>query len=219
MAGLPKEAGSSSAPPAPEQPTAGSEESQLRIQADPAAAVSPRMIIEAMLFVGGDGSSSAGPREVRGLTSHQLASHIRDVSPAEVERLVEQLNQLYREQSCPYEISTATGGYRLQLREEFAGLRDRFRSPGRAIKLTPVALEVLAVVAYRQPVTAEQIQKLRGIRSRAVLNQLVNRQLLQLERRVNAPTRPFYRTTERFLRLFRLQSLDDLPRSEDLDDS
>ena len=107
----------------------------------------------------------------------------------------------------------------MQLRDGFARTRNRFRSPGRAIKLTPVAMEVLSVVAYRQPVTAEQIQKLRGTRSQTVLNQLVHRQLLKLERPPDATKKPQYRTTERFRQLFRLQSLDDLPRSEDLDDS
>ena len=157
--------------------------------------------------------------ETGGLTSGQLSSHIRDVSPAEVDEFVGLLNQLYREETCPYEIVTTAGGYRMQLREEFARTRDRFRSPGRAVKLTPVAMEVLSIVAYKQPVTAEQIQKLRGTRSQTVLNQLVHRQLLKLERRADTANKPWYRTTERFIGLFQLQSLGDLPRSEDLDDS
>ena len=177
------------------------------------------MIVEAMLFVGEDASQPDAKVEAGGLTSRELSSHLRDVSPAEVDAIVEQLNQLYREESSPYEIVASTRGYRMQLRDGFARTRNRFRSPGRAIKLTPVAMEVLSIVAYRQPVTAEQIQKLRGTRSQTVLNQLVHRQLLKLERPPDATKKPRYRTTERFRQLFRLQSLDDLPRSEDLDDS
>jgi segregation and condensation protein B len=219
MAGMPKDADSSSMPPASQQPTTDLPQSQLRIHTERDVAISPRMIVEAMLFVGGEDSLSEGTVGTRELTSSQLASHIRDVSSAEVDEIVKHLNQLYRKESCPYEIVTVAGGYRIQLCEEFARTRDRFRSPGRAIKLTPMAMEVLSVVAYQQPVTAEQIQKLRGIRSQTVLNQLVHRQLLKLERRTDAPNKPWYRTTERFIRLFQLQSLDDLPRSEDLDDT
>jgi len=219
MAGMPKEADSCSASPASQQPTTELPESRLRIQTEQEVAISPRMIVEAMLFVGGEDSQSEGSVGTGGLTSHQLASHIRDVSPTEVDEIVRHLNQLYRKESCPYEIVTIKGSYRIQLREEFARTRDRFRSPGRAIKLTPVAMEVLSIVAYKQPVTAEQIQKLRGTRSQTVLNQLVHRQLLKLERRTDTPNKPWYRTTERFIRLFQLQSLEDLPRSEDLDDA
>jgi segregation and condensation protein B len=177
------------------------------------------MIIEAMLFVGEDDSQSDGTEIARGITSQELSTHIRDVSPVEVDELVNQLNLQYRNETCPYEIVALADGYRMQLHDDFSHVRDRFRSPGRAIRLTPVAMEILAVVAYQQPVTAEQIQKLRGSPSRAVLNQLVNRQLLQLERRADVPNKPWYRTTARFIRLFQLESLDDLPRSEDLDDS
>jgi segregation and condensation protein B len=219
MASTPKETASVATPSATATSTTGSPNLQLKVAVERDAAISPRMIIEAMLFVGSDDSQADPTVETRGFTSHELSSHIRDVSPADVDQYVEQLNQLYQEEECPYEIVTAASGYRLQLREQFAPTRDRFRSPGRAIKLTPVAMEVLSIVAYRQPVTAEQIQKLRGVRSQTALNQLVHRQLLTLERRADSPRKPWYRTTERFIRLFQLQSLGDLPQSEDLDDS
>jgi len=190
-----------------------------KIPAEQDVAISPRMIIEAMLFVGEDDSQSDGAEASHGLTSQELSSHIRDVSATEVDEHINQLNQQYRKDTCAYEIVAFAGGYRMQLHDDYSQVRDRFRSPGRAIRLTSVAMEILAVVAYQQPVTAEQIQKLRGPRSRAVLNQLVNRQLLQLERRADLPNKPWYRTTKRFIHLFQLESLDDLPRSEDLDDS
>lgn len=219
MSGTSKETGPSSTSPTQGPDLTLPPDTQLTIPAEQDVAVTPRMIIEAMLFVGEDDSQTDETKTTRGLTSQELSSHIRDVSPAEVDEHVRQLNQQYREETCPYEIVTFAGGYRMQLHEDYSHVRDRFRSPGRAIKLTPVAMEILAIVAYQQPVTAEQIQKLRGPRSRAVLNQLVNRQLLQLERREDTPRKPWYRTTDRFIRLFQLESLDDLPRSEDLDDS
>jgi segregation and condensation protein B len=107
----------------------------------------------------------------------------------------------------------------LQLRDDFAPQREGFRGQTRAAKLTPAALEVLSVVAYRQGVTGEEINKLRGSQSYALLAQLVRRQLVRVERKPGLPRGARYHTTERFNRLFGVTSPHDLPRSEDLEDS
>lgn len=182
--------------------------------------VTPRMIVEGMLFIGIDKLKQAdsGPED-QPLTSREMASHIRDVTPEEVDQLVEELNSVYCDEGSAYEIVIESGGYHLRLREEYNRVRERFHGRIRDAKLTLAAMEVLAVVAYKQPITAEQIQKLRGSRCHAVLCQLVRRELLTIERPAHSPRKPWYRTTDRFNRLFHLQSLDDLPRREDLDDS
>ena len=204
--------------------------------------VTPRMIIEGMLFVGiGNGPESDRPEPgsaisgssnqnraksawegtpaTDALTAQEMASHIRDVTPEEVEAIVGELNAIYRSEGTPYEIDRDTHGYRMQLRKNFAQMRSQFLGPVRAAKLAPAAMEVLSIVAYRQPVTSDQIRQIRGVSCSALLNQLVRRELLNLQRPADSPRKPIYRTTERFNRLFRLKSLQDLPRSEDLDDS
>jgi len=173
--------------------------------------LSPRMIVEGMLFV--------GDSEGQPLTNRQIATNIRDVSPKEVDELIEQLNQEYREAGTTYEIIGEGAGYRLQIRSEFEYIRQRFLGRVREAKLTPSAVEVLSVVAYRQPVTADQVTKLRNTSSRALLSQLVRRGLLGLEHTEATPKKPTYHTTDRFNRLFRIDSPKDLPSSEDLDDS
>jgi len=70
-------------------------------------------------------------------------------------------------------------------------------------------------VAYNQPVTADQISQLRNLASGPMLSQLVRRRLLRVERPQQKPRTPLYYTTDRFLRLFGLEKLDDLPRGED----
>jgi len=72
-------------------------------------------------------------------------------------------------------------------------------------------------VAYRQPIVAEDVNRLRGIPSGHLLAQLVRRQLLRIERPQRKPRPIHYRTTDRFLELFGLESLDDLPQSEELE--
>ena len=178
---------------------------------DEGGVVTPQMIVEGMLFVGFD--------DDRPISSRMMAAQIRDVSPAEVDEIVGQLNGLYDEEACPWEIVSTGGGYRMQLRGEFDRVRDNFLGRTREAKLSTAAMEVLSVVAYKQPITADEVKKLRGSRSKAILNQLVRRQLLRLDRPEQSPHKPWYHTTDRFNRLFGLQSLDDLPRSEDLDDA
>jgi segregation and condensation protein B len=84
-------------------------------------------------------------------------------------------------------------------------------------KLSQAAIDVLAVVAYNQPLTRPEIDRLRNAASASLLSQLVRRGLLRVERPDQKPREPIYYTTERFLELFHLQSLDELPRSQDPD--
>ena len=172
--------------------------------------VSPRMIVEGMLFVGNS--------EGKALSSRQLAANIRDVSPKEIDKLVEELNLGYREAGVAYEVVSEGGGYRLQIRPELDAIRHRFGGKVREAKLTASAIEVLSVVAYRQPISADEVSKLRNSSSRSTLNQLVRRGLLRLDRGGDSPRRPTYQTTERFNGLFRVASAAELPRSEELDD-
>ncbi|NLF07030.1 MAG: SMC-Scp complex subunit ScpB, partial [Pirellulaceae bacterium] len=82
-------------------------------------------------------------------------------------------------------------------------------------RLSQAAIDVLALVAYEQPITGEKIQQLRGKPSRHVLAHLVRRGLLRIERPEPKRRTAYYRTTDRFLRVFNLESLDDLPQSAD----
>jgi segregation and condensation protein B len=101
------------------------------------------------------------------------------------------------------------------LREQYDRLREKFFGRTRQAKLSPAAIEVLAAVAYNEPVTAEEVTKLRGAASAHLLAQLVRRQLLRIERIDAKPRRTVSWTTERFLSLFGLETLADLPRGED----
>jgi segregation and condensation protein B len=178
---------------------------------DDSLPVTPRMIVEGMLFVGG--------AESRSLSSAEMASYIRDVEPAEVERIVAELNAGYREDEAAYEIAGDANGYRLQLRSEWGQMRDRIRGRTRSAKLSPAAIEVLSIVAYRQGVTGEEINRLRNAKCHALTAQLVRRQLVRVERSTQSPRGARYFTTERFNQLFGVATAADLPKSEDLADA
>lgn len=176
------------------------------------ARLSPKMLIECMLFV--------GDNEGKPITADSLAGPVRDVASDEVEALIAELNEDYRQAETVYEIVGGEAGYRMQLRPEFAGLRDRFRGEAREAKLTPVALEVLSIVAYRQPLSSEQVSKLRGTKSHAVLASLVRRDLLSVqteepEVHSTSNTKRSFVTTERFNQLFGISSPAQLPKTSD----
>lgn len=174
-----------------------------------AAPLSPESILEALLFVG---NSDNQP-----LRSAQVAEMMRGVRPAEIDELVRSLNARYEADQCPYRIVSEGAGYRLALRDQFAALRDAIYGGTRQATLSAAAIEVLAIVAYGQPITSDQVSQQRGVGSGGVLAQLVRRQLLRLERPAEKPRTPVYCTTDRFLRLFGLASLDELPQSQDLE--
>jgi len=172
-----------------------------------ATQTSPQTILEALLFVG---SPQNEP-----LTSQQIAGLMRGVRPAEIDAQVAALNQQYDLRRCPYRIESHGAGYRLVLRGDFGRLRDKFFGRAKQARLSHAAIEVLAAVAYHGPLTADEVNKLRGTPSGAILSQLVRRELLRIDR----PDRKHqgkYSTTSRFLELFRLNSLEDLPRSQEL---
>jgi segregation and condensation protein B len=171
----------------------------------------PRTILEAMLFVGHPQNEP--------LASKDVAALMRGVRPAEIDALVRELNRDYQAQGCPYTIVAEGAGYRMTLRDEYARVRDKFLGKARQARLSQAAIEVLAAVAYHQPITSEEVARLRGTACGHVLLQLVRRQLLSLERESGKARRAFYRTTPRFLALFGLASLDELPRSADLEEN
>ena len=171
--------------------------------------ITPRSIIEAMLFVGRPDNQP--------LESVQIAKLMRGVRPAEIDDLVRELNERYAAERSAYTIVGEGAGYRLRLRDDLAPVRDKFYGKVREARLSPAAVEVLSLVAYRGKLSSDDVNKLRGTPSGAILSQLVRRQLLAVERGEEKPRRPMYRTTQRFLDLFGLASLDDLPRSQDLE--
>ena len=176
---------------------------------DSACEISPQTILEAMLFVGDPQGKPISAAWVAGL--------MRGVRPAEIDAAVAELNERYARGNRPYEIVSEADGYRLALRPQFNALRDKVFGRTRAVRLSQAAVEVLSVVAYRGGLKADEVGKLRGHPSGAILNQLLRRRLLRLERAEGDKRRDArFFVTQRFLDLFGLESLDDLPRAQDV---
>jgi segregation and condensation protein B len=169
--------------------------------------VTARQVIEAAIFVGGEP-----------LTSKKLCYMLKgDYDLDAVERAIEDLNLQYVDEARPYEIRLGEGGYRMVLREEFERIRNRVFGIGpREVKLSQDVLETLALVAYRQPITPEEIEELGKAKPGPLLRQLLRRELISLERDPEDRKRVTSSTTKRFLSLFGLGSLDELPQADEL---
>jgi segregation and condensation protein B len=176
---------------------------------DVACDLSPKSILEAMLFVGHPQNEP--------LTAKQVSSLMRGVLPEEIDELVRELNDQYDAERAPYRIASEGAGYRLVLRDEFSALREQFYGRVKEAKLSQSVIDTLAIVAYHQPVGLKEVDQLRGKPSGGILSQLVRRQLVKIERSPDKPREIKYRTTSRFLDLFSLDSLEDLPRSQEVE--
>ena len=171
--------------------------------------VSPETILEAILFVGLPNGEPVTSRKVAGL--------MRGVRPQEIDDLAAGLRQRYLANNCPYEVVAKDAGCALRLRPEFARFGSVVEARTRTVRLDAESLDVLALVAWNQPVKRDRIVELGCDARPTVWRQLVRRGLLELvhEDAVHdgheAPPEPSYRTTRKFLEVFRLESIDDLP--------
>jgi len=179
------------------------------VTAEQEAELSPRSILEAMLFVG---EPTGKPLEAA-----KVASMMRGVSVQEIDDLVSELNRVYDEAGSVFEVRRENAGYVMSLRQEHDQLRERFYGRVRETKLSQVAIDVLAVVAYNQGISRQEIDAMRDQFSGSVLSQLVRRQMLRLERTDDKPRKTIYFTTERFLNVFGLDKIEDLPQAMILD--
>lgn len=139
-------------------------------------------------------------------------AEVLQTSPEQVPELVDQLR--HKLEGHGLHVVHLAGGYSLATRPEYAEAVQQLLQPDPQ-RLSRQALEVLAIVAYRQPITRPEVDALRGVNSSGVINSLIERDLLRITGRSNAPGRPFLlATTNFFLSLFGLKDLSDLPRIE-----
>jgi len=170
---------------------------------DAACRVSPVSILEALLFVGLPGGKP--------LSSSMVAGLMRGVRPPEIDALAAELGRRYEADNCPYEVASQGDGWVLRLRPEFARFGAVLERRTRQVRLDAESLDALALVAWNQPVPRDRLVELGCDARPATLRALVRRGLLALEQPAEADAPPAYVTTPKFLQVFKLESLADLP--------
>jgi len=150
------------------------------------------------------------------------ASRIAEIVPGctapQARELVKELEREYERDDRAFEVWEVAGGYQIRTRPEFAGyLRQLQRE--RSFRLSRAALETLAVIAYKQPVTRAEIENIRGVEVGAVVRSLVERKLVRIAGHRDVPGRPLlYATSKRFLEVFGFSRLEDLPTLREIDE-
>lgn len=162
--------------------------------------------VEAVLFLAREPLTSRKIGQLAGLSDGTAAR-----------TAVRQLNKLYDEGGSPFRAEQLAGGYQLLTRPMFGPWLRRLLQAPVQTRLSAPALETLAVVAYRQPVLRAEIEAIRGVQCGDILRQLMDRDLARIVSRADDLGRPLlYGTTKRFLQVFGLRNLDELPQADAL---
>jgi segregation and condensation protein B len=139
------------------------------------------------------------------------------ITAGDIEAAVEQLGVLLTESGSALMVQGIAGGYVLKTRPEFAPWTGRLFDQPKSPKLSQPALETLAVIAYRQPISRAEIESVRGVAVDGVVATLLERKVIRIAGRSEQPGRPLlYETTPLFLELFGLKGLDELPNADEL---
>ena len=135
-----------------------------------------------------------------------------------VNAAIENLKERYSSEDCGLEISTIGGGLMINAKREYwENLKERYGKKTEA-KMSRAAMETLAIVAYQQPVTRAEIEKIRGVSADNMIRLLLDKGLVREAGKKDVPGRPvMYGTTKEFLKVFHLNSIADLPKLNERD--
>ncbi len=165
-------------------------------------------IIEALIF------ASDSPLPV-----NKIKEIIEGIGTREIRAAVNKLNQRYDELPSALKIVEVAGGFQMVTRPDYADYLARLYKSRQTHRLTHKALETLAIIAYKQPITKQEMEHIRGVNVDGVVRTLIERNLITVVGREKAPGNPLlYGTTKEFLEYFGLKSLDDLPKLKEIDE-
>jgi segregation and condensation protein B len=166
-----------------------------------------RQLVEGLIF--------ASPEPV---SAKRIANLIPDCDTRGVHAHVAALNESYEAEQRAFRVIKVAGGYQLRTVEALAPALRALR-PTPPLRLSKAALETLAIVAYRQPITRSEVEHIRGVDAGPVMRNLLERELVRIAGHREVPGRPIlYATTKRFLEVLGLNSLGDLPTLREIDE-
>lgn len=170
---------------------------------DPAKA---KLIVESLIF--------ASPKP---LTPAEIRKVTKALTLNQIEKIVAELKEDYQKTQRCFELLEIAGGYEISTKREFAPWILRIELQRKARQATQSALETLAILAYKQPLTRAEIESLRGVDASGVLNTLMEKNFIKIVGKKEVPGRPFmYGTTDKFLEHFGLKALQDLPSLDEI---
>ncbi len=165
-----------------------------------------RKILEGLLFLSGD----------EGLSEKQLCDAL-SINEEALQKNIHQMMDDYLEEEHGIEIVHFGGRYKFVTKEIVYPYAEKLFSSTKMATLSSAALETLAIIAYKQPITRSEIEEIRGVGCDMMIRKLIARSLIKECGRSDAPGRPFlYEVTEEFMDSFQLESLDELPELKEV---
>jgi len=165
-----------------------------------------KRIVEALLF------ASSKP-----LTVNEIRKVLRGIRASQIEKVILELKEEYVRDGRSFKIQEVAGGYEISSESKYAPWIMKLELHKRARQASQSALETLAILAYKQPATRQEIEDLRGVDITGVIATLLEKGLIRIAGRKEVPGRPFlYGTTEKFLEHFGLRALTDLPEIQEV---
>lgn len=163
-----------------------------------------KRIVEALLFATGE------PLPISKI--QQIVQTDIDINGRQLKKILSELQSEYIEQNRSFNLEIIAEGYVLRTKTDYAPYVKLLFNNRKKETLSRAALETLAIIAYKQPVTKAQIELIRGVDSSGVLSLLQEKDLIEVAGKLNAPGRPsIFETTKEFLKHFGLKNLSDLP--------
>lgn len=171
-------------------------------------------VIEALVFSSPEPINAAKICEIIAKGDESLQPEKEDI-----DSFIEKLNQRYEENGLSFSIIKIAGGYTFATEKRYKRWLSIFQHENAYRKLTSSAIETLAIVAYKQPITKPEVDEIRGVDSGYMLRQLLEKELAEVSGRLNAPGNPLlYITTVHFLKHFGLNSIDELPKPREIEE-
>jgi segregation and condensation protein B len=172
-------------------------------------------VIEALIFSSDDSLSAEEIiRAVKSIDGEEI-----ELTKADVDSAVDTLNNKYSDNGSSFKILRISNGYLHATTEQFAKYVGYLSSERAKRRLSQAALETLAIIAYKQPITKPELEAIRGVNSDYILTTLLEKNLITIKGRAETVGRPLlYETTDEFLKYFGLNNLSDLPKPRELDE-
>lgn len=171
-------------------------------------------VIEALIFAAEEPISGAKIREIIVENEEQI-----EISEQTVQQFVDKLNKRYDENGFCFRIEKLAGGFTFMTQKKFHYWLSVFQHENAYRKLSQSAIETLAIVAYKQPITKPEVDQIRGVDSGYILRQLMEKALIEVSGRADSPGKPLlYRTTKHFLKHFGISSVDELPKPREIEE-
>ncbi|MDC3166296.1 SMC-Scp complex subunit ScpB, partial [Candidatus Marinimicrobia bacterium] len=164
-----------------------------------------KKIIEALLFAARDP-----------LTQAQV-NNVFDPDTPNLIKIVDQLNKQYSKNENAFIINKVAGGFQIVSKKKYERFISRLFKKSSRLKLSLAAMDTLAIIAYKQPISRYEVEAIRGVDSSGVLKTLLNHELIKIKGRDIGPGRPLlYKTTTKFLEYFGLDRISDMPKLKEI---